>query len=116
MKLKIGSLAVVMMAGTLATAVGAQAQESAPPPTITSQGAPSSDLPVADYQAFDQFAIAHPEIISNLSHHPRLIEDHGYLARHPELRDFLATHAELRGALIEDPGNFIEPHTGRRPL
>ncbi len=116
MKLKIASLAVVIMAGALAAAVGARAQKSAPPPTVTSQGAPAGDLPLADYRAFDKFAIAHPEIISDLSHHPRLIEDDGYLARHPELREFLATHAELRGALIDDPGNFIEPHSGRRPL
>ena len=115
MKGKIASLAVIM-AGMLAAAVGAQAQNSAPSPSVISQGAPSTDLPLADYQAFDKFAIAHPEIISDLSHHPRLIEDQDYLARHPELRDFLITHAELRSALIEDPGDFIEPRSGRRPL
>jgi hypothetical protein len=113
MKLRIGSLAV-LMAVALATGVGAQVQDS-PPPPLTAHGAPASDLPLADYRAFDQFAIAHPEIISDLGRDPRLLEDDAYLAKHPQLRDFLATHAELRDALISDPGNFIEPH-GRRPL
>jgi len=117
MKLKIGSLAVMIMAVALASALGAQAQKSAAPLTVTSQGAPASDLPLADYQAFDNFAIAHPDIISELSHHPQRLKNHDYLDKHPELRDFLATHTELRGALIDDPGNFIEPHSPRqRPL
>ena len=115
MKVTIASLAVTI-AVVLATAVAVQAQNSAPSPSVISQGAPATDLPLADYQAFDKFAIAHPEIISDLSHHPRLIENQDYLARHPELRDFLVTHAELRSALIEDPGDFIEPRSGRRPL
>lgn len=115
MKLKIGSLALTIMAIALATAIGAQAQKSVAPPDVTSQGAPASDLPMADYQAFDNFAIAHPDLVSDLSHHPQMIENQAYLDKHPELRDFLATHAELRAALIADPGNFIEPHSGHRP-
>jgi hypothetical protein len=116
MTLKLGSLGVAIMAVALAATLGARAQDSAPPPSVTSPRAPSSDLPLADYQAFDQFAVAHPEIISDLSHNPQLIEDRDYLAKHPELRDFLGTHAELRAALIKDPGDFIEPHSGRPPL
>jgi hypothetical protein len=111
MQLKIGSLAVMIMAGALAMPLGARAQKSAAPPTANSQGAPSSDLPLADYQAFDNFAIAHPDIVSELSHHPRMVQDHDYLQKHPELSDFLATHTELRDALIADPGNFIELHS-----
>ena len=113
MKVKIVSLTVII-AGTLVTGMSVQAQNSAPAHSVISQGAPSGDLPLADYQAFDRFAIAHPEIISDLSHHRQLIEDQSYLARHQQLRDFLVSHAELRGALIEDPGNFIEPHADRR--
>jgi hypothetical protein len=117
MKLKFGSLAAALtLAFALATAIDTQAQKSVASPSVTSQGAPASDLPMADYQAFDNFAIAHPDIVSDLSHHPQMIQDQAYLGKHPELRDFLATHAELRAALIADPGNFIEPHSRRCPL
>jgi len=116
MALRVGSLVIAITAGALAAAPFARAQVSAPPPSVTSLGAPTSDLPLADFQAFDKFAAAHPEIISDLSHNPQLIEDQDYLAKHPELRDFLVTHAELRGALIDDPGDFIEPRSGRPPL
>jgi hypothetical protein len=116
MMLKFACVTLVIMAVALAATHGARAQNSSPPPAVTSEGAPASDLPLADYQAFDQFAIAHPEIISTLGHRPQLIEDQAYLAKHPELRDFLSSHAELRDALIKDPGDFIEPHSGRSPL
>jgi hypothetical protein len=106
-------VAVVIVAGALAAALGARAQDSAPPPAVTSPGVPTNDLPLADFQAFDKFAVVHPEIISDLSHNPQLIEDQDYLAKHPELRDFLSAHAELRGALINNPGDFIEPRSGR---
>jgi hypothetical protein len=111
MKLKIGSCAV-MVAGALATAIVAQGQTPATP-TIVSTGAPASDLPLADYQAFDKFAAAHPETIRAVSQNLRLLEDRDFLAGHPELSGFLATHAELREALIENPGNFIEPSARR---
>jgi len=100
-------LAVVTLMGALVMAIPARAQQSTPPPIITSEGAPTRDLPIADYQAFDGFAVAHPDIVRELCHRPRLIEDGDYLARHSELRDFLASHAELRAAMIEDPGNFL---------
>jgi hypothetical protein len=115
MTYKVGSLAVVIVAGALAAALGARAQDSAPPPSETSLAAPANDLPLADFRAFDKFAVAHPEVISDLSHNPRLIEDQHYLAKHLELRDFLGAHAELRAALIDNPGDFIEPRTGGRP-
>jgi hypothetical protein len=104
----------MIVAGALVAALRTQAQESAPPPpSVSSRGVSGNDLPLADYQAFDQFTSAHPEIASALGHNPQLIENHYYLANHPELRNFLSTHAELRGALIKDPGDFIEPHSGR---
>jgi hypothetical protein len=112
MKLAIGSLAV-MMAGVLTTATAVRAQTPAPPPTIISIGAPSSDLPLADYQAFEKFAAGHPEIINDLSRDPRLVEDRDYLAGHPDLSGFLATHAELKDSLIANPGNFIVPRVRR---
>ena len=112
MKLAIGSLAV-MMASVLTTATALQAQMPVPAPTITSSGAPSNDLPLADYQAFEKFATAHPEIINDLSRDPDLVEDRDYLAGHPDLSGFLATHAELKDSLIANPGNFIVPQARR---
>jgi hypothetical protein len=100
--------------GALLVAIPALAQESRSPPAITAEGAPAGDLPLADYQAFDAFAAAHPEIISKLNHHPQLIENDDYLAKHSELRDFLASHTELRAAMIQDPGNFLAPESGPR--
>lgn len=110
----MGDLAVAILTGALVSAVPALAQQSTPPPMIMSEGAPTRDLPLADYQAFDGFAVAHPEIVSELSHRPQLIEDDDYLTKHLELRDFLASHAELRAAMIQDPGNFLAPESRHR--
>jgi hypothetical protein len=113
---RVGSMVIAIAAVALAAAPLVQAQISTPPPSETSPGAPDSDLPLADFHAFDKFAVAHPKIVTDLSHNPQLVEDQAYLAKHPELRNFLVTHAELRGALIEDPGDFIAPRSGRPPL
>jgi hypothetical protein len=112
MRLKVGNFAVAILIGGLPLATPATAQNS--PPPITAEGAPTGDLPLADYQAFDSFAVAHPEIVSELSHNPGLIENKHYLSKHQELRDFLASHAELRSALIQDPGDFLAPNSRRR--
>lgn len=109
-----GKLAVAIMAGALLFAIPALAQESTPSPVIATEGAPVGDLPLADYRAFDAFAAAHPEIVSELNHHPELIEDDDYLAKHSELRDFLSSHTELRAAMIQDPGNFLAPQSDHR--
>ena len=101
--------------GVLVAAAPSFAQQPpSPPPTVSAEGAPIGDLPLADYQAFDSFGVAHPEIVSALSHNPKLIEDDSYLSKHPELRDFLASHAELRSAFIEDPGDFLAPNSRRK--
>ena len=107
MKIRIGTMAMVMLLTGVA-GVRAQVADAGASPTIIVEGAPTSDLPLADYQAFAQFAAAHPEIISNLARDAHLLENPDYLVRHPQLRDFLATHAELRDSLISDPGKFIE--------
>jgi hypothetical protein len=103
----------VPVAAVLVAAAPSFAQPS-PPPTVSAEGAPIGDLPLADYQAFDSFGVAHPEIVSALSHNPKLVEDDSYLSKHPELRDFLASHAELRSAFIEDPGDFLAPNSRRK--
>jgi hypothetical protein len=108
MGLKVGKFA-----GVLVASAPSLAQQQSPP-TVSAEGAPIGDLPLADYQAFDSFGVAHPEIVSALSHNPKLIEDDSYLSKHPELRDFLASHAELRSAFIEDPGDFLAPNSRRK--
>src|ERR1700675_4888887 len=86
MALRAGSMVIAITAVALAaTAPIVRAQISTPPPSETSPGAPDSDLPLADFQAFDKFAVAHPKIVSDLSHNPQLVEDQAYLAKHPEL-------------------------------
>jgi hypothetical protein len=104
----------VPVVGVLVSATPSSAQQPSPPPTVSAQGAPNSDLPLADYRAFDSFAVAHPEIVSKLSHNPKLIEDDHYLSQHPELRDFLASHTELRSAFMADPGDFLAPNSRRK--
>src|SRR5579871_3636688 len=105
----------VPVVGVLVAAPPSSAQQPSPPATVSAEGAPIGDLPLADYQAFDSFGVAHPEIVSALSHNPKLIEDNGYLSKHPELGDFLASHSELRSAFIEDPGDFLAPNSRRKP-
>ena len=105
----------VPVVGVLVAAPPSSAQQPSPPPTVSAEGAPIGDLPLADYQAFDSFGVAHPEIVSALSHNPKLIEDDNYLSKHPELGDFLASHSELRSAFIEDPGDFLAPNSRRKP-
>jgi hypothetical protein len=104
----------VPVAGVLVASAPSLAQQQSPP-TVSAEGAPIGDLPLADYQAFDSFGVAHPEIVSALSHNPKLIEDDNYLSKHPELGDFLASHSELRSAFIEDPGDFLAPNSRRKP-
>ncbi|MBF6559386.1 MAG: hypothetical protein IVW56_03765 [Candidatus Binataceae bacterium] len=99
-------------AGILITMAPAMAQSTAPVVTLTSPGAPNTDLPIADLRAFDEFSLEHPDVIAQLCRHPRLIEDDSFLTRHPELRDFLASHPGLCAALEKDPGNFLPLNGG----
>ena len=112
MGLKVVSFAAALMLAAMVMVETALAQHSSA--AITGEGAPAADLPLADYQAFDSFAVAHPEIVSELSHNPDLVEDNGYLTKHPELQDFMASHTELRSAFIQDPGDFLAPHSRRQ--
>jgi hypothetical protein len=114
MGLRAGSFAAAIMIGTLFVAAGLTQSQAAP--VTSAAGAPEVDLPLADYQAFDGFAVAHPEIVSDLSHDPKLVEDYGYLSKHPELRDFMASHVELRAAFMQNPGDFLAPNSRRRSV
>lgn len=101
-----GEMLVIAAATMLAVATAVHAHDFSG--ATARPGAAAGSLPLADYRAFDSFAIAHPEIVSDLGRDSRLIQNEEYLQQHPQLRDFLSTHAELRSALINDPGDFIE--------
>ncbi len=106
-------LLIGICAGSLALAAPALAQSSSRL-IVSSEGAPATDLPMADYAAFDSFSSAHPEIIAQLSRDPRLMRSHSYLAKHPELGGFLDSHPEVRAAMVRDPGNFLPLTVGGR--
>lgn len=74
---------------------------------VENEGAPSTDLPMADYHAFDSFSAQHPEIIGQLSRNPQLMRSDSFLAKNPEFKAFLDSHPEVRDELREHPGNFL---------
>jgi hypothetical protein len=103
--------AVCMMLGVLAglpwlmqpTLAAAQTSKL----IVENEGAPSTDLPMADYHAFDAFSAQHPEIIGQLSRNPQLMRSDSFLAKNPEFKTFLDSHPEVRDELREHPGNFL---------
>jgi len=105
MVLTVGLIAGLLAGQPKAFAQGGQVQ-------ISSEGAPSSDLPMADLQAFDQFRAAHPEIVHALSRNPKLISSKRFQDKNPALRDYLSAHSGFDAAFAEDPGNFIPPSRG----
>lgn len=105
MVLTVGLIAGLLAAHPKAFAQGGQVQ-------ISSEGAPTSDLPMADLQAFDQFRADHPEIVHALSHNPKLISSKRFQDKNPALRDFLSAHSGIETTFAEDPGNFIPPGRG----
>jgi hypothetical protein len=105
MVLTVGLIAGLLCGHQNAFAQGGQVE-------ISSAGAPSSDLPMADLQAFDQFRAAHPEIVHALSRNPKLIDSKSFQDKHPALRDYMSAHSGFEAAFEEDPGNFIPPSRG----
>lgn len=99
-------------AGFLIMAAPALAQ-SPPKLIVSAEGAPATDLPMADYQAFDSFSSEHPDIIAQLSRAPRLMRSQSYLAKHPALNAFLSSHPGVSDALSAHPGNFLPLRAGR---
>jgi len=102
MVLTVGLIAGLLSGQPQAFAQGGQVQ-------ISSEGAPTSDLPMAELQAFDQFRADHPEIVRALSRNPKLISSKSFQDKNPALRDFLSAHSGIETAFAEDPGNFIPP-------
>ena len=100
------ALMLGICAGALLLAAPAPAQ-SPPRIIVSAAGAPTTDLPMADYQAFDSFSSEHPDIIAQLSRAPRLMRSQSYLAKHPALSAFLSSHPGVSDALSAHPGNFL---------
>jgi len=105
MVLTVGLIAGVLAGHQKAFAQGGQVE-------ISSAGAPTSDLPMADLQAFDQFRAAHPEIVQALSRNPKLIDSKSFQDKHPALHDYMSAHSGFEAAFEENPGNFIPPSRG----
>ncbi|MGH7932540.1 MAG: hypothetical protein ACREQN_05165 [Candidatus Binataceae bacterium] len=105
--------ALALMTATLVTAMfgfagtGFAQNTAQPQVEISSAGAPSTDLPVAQYQAFDQFRADHPEIVGELSRNPRLLKSESFQAKNPALRDFLSSHPQMKSEMEENPGDFL---------
>ncbi|MGH7916580.1 MAG: hypothetical protein ACREQE_03855, partial [Candidatus Binataceae bacterium] len=109
MKRGLSLAAAALIAGAFAFSTVSLAQPASPPPqvTIVSGGAPTSDLPMAEYQAFGQFQSDHPEIVRQLSHNPRLLRSHSFQAKNPALRELFDTHPGLQTAMEQNPGDFL---------
>ncbi len=101
------ALMIGSVAGVLLLVQPAFARAQTPKLIIENEGAPTNDLPMADYQAFDSFSAQHPEIIGQISRNPQLMHSESYLAKNPELKTFLDSHPEVRDALRKHPGNFL---------
>lgn len=105
MKRILAFLMTAAFAIALVPMSSALAQE--PKVEISSAGAPSSDLPVAEYKAFDQFSSKHPEITRALTHNPRLINSEKFRASHPALGAFIKDHPNFPEVFASNPGNFV---------
>lgn len=80
---------------------------STPRVEILSAGAPPTDLNLSGYQAFDQFAQEHPEIVRQLHRNPRLVNDPSYARKHPAFAQFLRDNPKVAEDLAENPGNYL---------
>ncbi|HKV53722.1 MAG TPA: hypothetical protein VJN94_03680 [Candidatus Binataceae bacterium] len=108
MKQLVGLVVAVVFAGTFLWVglVPVQAAEAGAV-EISSEGAPSTDLPMDQYHAFDQFRQSHPGIVREMGHDPSLIQSSAFQARHPELRELFQQHPGLQDALAGNPGDFL---------
>lgn len=124
MRTMIVSLGAIAALGLLAMPAMAQMQElnvsqtaasettsAAPQVEIYSGGAPTTDLNMSGYEAFDQFAQENPQIIRQLHRNPRLVNNPSYAQRHPEFAEFLKEHPKVAEDLAENPGNYLAGST-----
>lgn len=110
------TLAIVLMAGAALAENGAVlGTVQRGNTTIVFEAANTSDLPMADYHAWEQFAQQHPGIVRQLRGNPNLIKNHGWMMSHEGLREFFSAHPKAHAAMKQDPGNFFVPFkTARR--
>jgi hypothetical protein len=87
--------------------VAAATASGAPVVGIFSAGAPTTDLNMNGYQAFDQFAQEHPAIVRQLHRNPRLVNDPSFVRKHPAFAEFLRDHPKVAEDLAEHPGNYL---------
>ncbi len=99
--------AMAQMQSSSAVQTAAASNASAPIVEIYSGGAPATDLNMAGYAAFDEFAQEHPQIVRQLHRHPRLVNDPSYAQKHPEFARFLKENPKVAEDLAENPGNYL---------
>lgn len=102
----IPAMAQMQSAGADQMAANAPAMQS-PKVEISSAGAPTTDLNMVGYAAFDEFAQEHPQIVRQLHQHPRLVNDPSYAQKHPEFAQFLKENPKVAEDLAENPGNYL---------
>ena len=103
----LGLLAIPAMAQMQGSASAQSTANQAPQVEISSAGAPTTDLNMAGYAAFDEFAQEHPQIVRELHRHPRLVNDPKYAQKHPEFEQFLKQNPKVAEDLAENPGNYL---------
>jgi hypothetical protein len=69
--------------------------------------ADTSDLPMDQYKAFDEFANDHPDVVKMLSRNPRLADNPRFLKKHTELAMFFQQHPEIKTDFLANPGNYV---------
>ena len=114
-RLVVISFAIMLMVAGVQVTVAA-AQEGTTSDAVIHQGntniffenAGMNGLPAARYQAFEQFAAEHPEIVGALTRNPRLIANESFIQSHPALADFTRTNPDFTTAFAENPGNFVD--------
>ncbi|SRR5579875_3511129 len=94
-------------ATTITQTVASASNSTAPRVYIYSAGAPTTDLDMAGYHAFDEFAQEHPGIVRELHHNRHLINDPEFARNHPAFADFLRNNPKVAEDLAENPGNYL---------
>lgn len=125
-------IGVVSIAGTLALALTAMAQDYKPDPapvnasgrtlgtvvqgnrTIIFAPADTRDIDAEKQETWEDFAASHPNVAKELAYQNSLIDDGSYLSKHPALEQFFVAHPDIKQAMTENPGNFvaIQPRPG----
>jgi hypothetical protein len=75
---------------------------------IVFESAGTNGLPMDRYQAFEQFASAHPDIARALAHNPRLIKSESFAKSHAALAEFKQAHPDVASDFAENPGNYVD--------